>query len=164
MKFRQLDEEIDYIVGGATVEEQIARAREIQASDSAFIPIIRMGVDPAEKIEGIPVGAPSTYKPEKDMPEGISETTARQELRRWKNFKRGGTVQNLSSIKRETLWIQLLEGLHWKEAAVMTMIKDQTLLENYPILRDVLPSFGIEVPAEVKAKAKKTKRVKEVVQ
>jgi hypothetical protein len=89
---------------------------------------------------------PETYKPEKDMPDGIADTTARQELRRISKFLPGREMSSskLKPYRRETIWMQLIEGMHWKEADILIHIKDQTLLNIYPDLEKVLLSaFGI---------------------
>ena len=38
----------------------------------------------------------------------------------------------------------LLQGLHYREAVIMTHVKDQTLCDKYPDLWVVLPALGIE--------------------
>lgn len=143
-----LHEKLAYILAGETLEAQAKRAHEVAVVDGTFIPLMRAAVQSANKIVGVPEGAPDTYKPQTDMPEGVAETTLRQEYRRVRNFQPGGTTSSLTPFKRETLWVQILEGLHFKEAEVLTAIKDQTLLEKFPGLRDVLTKVGmpIDVP------------------
>jgi hypothetical protein len=143
MKFRQLDEEIDYIVAGPTPEIRAARASEVAKGDGTFVTFMQIGTNPDLKMVGLPEGSPDTYEPAIDMPEGISNTTARQELRRIKSFLPSGPYASMKPIKRENVWIQILEGVHWKEAAVLTHVKDQTLLATYPDLRPALELLGI---------------------
>jgi len=134
MKFRQLNEALDAVTLAPTLEERVGLMHNLARTDSAFVPLLRMAFIPTEKIVGIPEGVPDTYKPEKDMPDGISDTTVRQELRRIRNFITGGSVEKLNRVKRESLWISMLEGFHWKEAEVLTHIKDQTLLTDQELL------------------------------
>lgn len=143
MKFRQIDEEINYIVGGKDETERLSRGREVATGDGTFVTFMQIGTNPELKISGLPEGSPDTYEPTIDMPEGISDTTARQELRRIKSFLPNGTYNTLKPVKRENIWIQILEGVHWKEAAILTMIKDQTLFKEYPTLKPVLEALGI---------------------
>lgn len=154
----RLNEKLDYIAQGETLDEQVSRTKQIAQLDSSFAPLMRMAVLENEKIVGVPPGMPDTYKPESDMPEGVSHTTARQEFRRIKNFQNAGTMQNIVAHKRELIWIQMLEGMHWKEANIMVHIKDQTLLEIYPNMREVLTTLGAKITLpEVKTKKKPKK-------
>ena len=54
-----------------------------------------------------------------------------------------GNLRNLPQWKQEMNWMQILEGLHHKEAAVLTAIKDGKLLKLYPKLEKLLPDLGI---------------------
>lgn len=151
----RLNEKLDYIAQGASLDEQVVRTKQIAQLDSSFAPFMRMAVLDAEKLVGLPAGMPETYKPEADMPEGISHTTARQEFRRIKNFQQDGSMQNIANHKRELIWVQMLEGMHWKEANIMVHIKDQTLLEIYPNMREVLTTLGAKITLPEVAKTKK---------
>ena len=142
---RQVNEKIDWILDVADLEEQVKRARFVAKNDQAFPIFMRMAGIVEEKITGIPDGMPDTYKPDTNIPDGISETTARQELRRIKNFGPNGPMQNISAHKREMSWVQIMEGLHWKEANVMVHIKDQTLFDLYPKLEPVLLKLGVPI-------------------
>jgi hypothetical protein len=157
-----LYETLDYIAKGETLEIQVNRAREIARMDVTFAPLMRMAVIAEEKLSGLPAGMPETYKPETSMPEGISDTTARQEFRRIKNFLPNGSMQSIPTHKRELSWIQMLEGMHWKEATVLVHIKDQTLLQVYPNMREVLTTLGakinIQETSEAATKKKKPKK------
>ena len=58
------------------------------------------------------------------------QTTIRKEYERFYNFIRGGN-DGLSSLRRETMFIQMLEGLHKDEAKVMLAVKNNTLNKLY---------------------------------
>lgn len=152
-----LNEKLDYIAQGETLDEQVERARKVAQLDGTFAPLMRMAVIKEEKISGLPSGMPDTYKPDTAIPDGISQTTARQEFRRIKNFSHTGPMQNVPAHKREMSWIQIMEGLHWKEANVMVHIKDQTLLSIYPNMFEVLTKLGAQINIEVVTE-KKTKK------
>jgi hypothetical protein len=152
-----LHEKLNYIAEGATKEDRIARSREIHNIDPSLAHMLKMAVDPVEKITGLPEGVPDTYKPDVHSPEGIAETTIRQELRRILNFLPGRSLSTLKPFKRESLWIQILEGVHHKEAEILNAVKDQTLLEMYPNLRDILPVFDITPPVEEKKRGRPAK-------
>lgn len=153
-----LNEKLDYIAKGETLDVQVNRAREIARLDVTFAPLMRMAVIAEEKLTGLPEGMPETYKPETSIPDGIANTTARQEFRRIKNFLPNGPMQKIPTHKREISWIQMLEGMHWKEANVMVHIKDQTLLQVYPNMREVLTTLGAKINIqESKTETKKKK-------
>jgi len=44
----------------------------------------------------------------------------------------------LSSIRRESMFINLLEGLHPLEAEVLCLVKDKKLSDKYKITQDVV--------------------------
>jgi len=68
-------------------------------------------------------------------PMKAGRTSIRQEYTKFYNFIRGGN-DSLSSIRRETMFIQLLEGLHPKEAEILIAVKDKKLSETYKITLD----------------------------
>ena len=69
---------------------------------------------------------------------GLSErtdsqhTSLRNEYKKLYNFVRGGN-DSLNSIRRETMFIQILEGLHPLEAEMLILVKDKKLSEKYKI-------------------------------
>ena len=63
------------------------------------------------------------------------KTSIRNEYVKFFNFIKGAN-DSLSSIRRETMFIQLLEGLHPKEAEILIAVKDKKLDELYKISID----------------------------
>jgi hypothetical protein len=59
-------------------------------------------------------------------------TSIRQEYTYFYNFVRGGN-NNLSQRKRETMFINILEGLHPLEAEILILVKDKKLDTKYKI-------------------------------
>ena len=54
----------------------------------------------------------------------------------------GTTRPRIQQLKKENLWLQLLEGLHPEEAEVMDLIKDKNLTSKYKITRqNVIDAF-----------------------
>ncbi len=80
-----LNEKLDWIAKAATLQEQVERTKKVAKIDSTFAPLMRMAVLDAEKVVGMPVGMPDTYKPDTSMPDGFANTDARAEFRRIKN-------------------------------------------------------------------------------
>ena len=89
----------------------------------------------------LPEGEPP-YKPDA-APMGMSPAVFRQELQRLYIFCR----KDLTSIKREQLFISLLESIHPDEAKVMIAVKDQKLDKLYKkITRKIVEEAGIVPP------------------
>ena len=74
------------------------------------------------------------YK-ENEVPVGTDHTSLRREWRQLFHFVKGGN-SSLSSLRRETMFIQMLEGLHPEEAAIICLVKDKRLTEKYKITYD----------------------------
>lgn len=68
-----------------------------------------------------------------DAPEETEHTKLIQEYRKLYLFFKGGA--NISQTRRESLFIQLLEGLHEKEAEVLTLMKDRKIGKRWKITR-----------------------------
>ena len=76
------------------------------------------------------------YKPNEN-PLGTDHSSLRREQRSLYNFVKGGNDQ-LSTIRRETIFIQMLEGLHPKEADIVIAVKDGALEDMYDISYEVV--------------------------
>ena len=63
-------------------------------------------------------------------------TTIRAEFRKFYNFVKGGN-DSLSMLRRETMFIQMLEGLH-PEAKILCLVKDKLLQTKYKISYDIV--------------------------
>jgi hypothetical protein len=94
-----------------------------------------------EKKFDLPEGDPP-YK-EDAAPIGMSPTNLYQELRRFYVFSR----QDLPQIRREYLFIQLLESVHPDEARLLLAIKDQKLTKLYPKITRKLATDAGFIPA-----------------
>ena len=76
------------------------------------------------------------YKPNEN-PLGTDHSSLRREQKNLYMFVKGGN-DTLSTIRRETIFIQLLEGLHPKEAEIVIAVKDKGLEDLYDIDLDVV--------------------------
>lgn len=63
------------------------------------------------------------------------KSSIRNEYQRFYNFLKGGN-DSLSSIRRELMFINILEGLHPKEAEILILVKDKRLTDKYKITFD----------------------------
>lgn len=112
----------------------------------------------------LPDGAPP-FKPA-PQPIGMTRATLRHEMRRMYVFTKFGNIDK--RIRREQLFVQLLEDLHPSEAKLLIAIKDQQLDTLYPKITaefvkkhfpDVLPEGTVVAEPAKKAKAKSAAKV-----
>ena len=62
-------------------------------------------------------------------------TTIRKEYTKFFNFIKGGN-DRLNGLRRETMFINILEGLHPLEAEIVCLVKDKNLQSKYKITLD----------------------------
>jgi hypothetical protein len=67
--------------------------------------------------------------------DGRGRTTLRREYQNLYHYVKGGN-NGLSTIRREMMFINLLQGLHPKEAEVLILTKDKRLTNKYKISMD----------------------------
>ncbi len=72
---------------------------------------------------------------------GISDkqgrTTIRREAKNFYHFVKGGN-DKLNGLRRESMFINILQGLHPLEAEIVTLCKDKRLGEVYKVTKDVV--------------------------
>ena len=64
-------------------------------------------------------------------------TTIRREFKNFYHFLKGGN-DGLNSIRRETMFINILQGLHPLEAEIVVLVKDKNLEEKYKITKEIV--------------------------
>jgi len=89
--------------------------------------ILKGAFDPNIKWD-LPEGDPPYIANE--APAGTEHTYLEVEAKRLYNFAVGGNDQ-LNKIRKETLFIQMLEGLHASEAKVLLDVKNKSLNKTY---------------------------------
>jgi len=67
--------------------------------------------------------------------DGRGKTSLRREYQNLYHYIKGGN-NTLSSIRREMMFINLLQGLHPREAEVLVLTKDKKLTDKYKITLD----------------------------
>lgn len=103
----------------------------------------------------LPDGEPP-YRPNTN-PIGMTPAIFQQEIAKLYVFCR----RDLSPIRRETLFVQLLEAVHPSEAKVILAIKDQTLTKLYPkITREVVAAAGFIAPITPQQAVEEKQQVK----
>jgi len=65
------------------------------------------------------------------------KTTLRRESKNFYHFIRGGN-NGLTTIRRETMFINLLEGLHPLEAEILCLVKDKKLEDKYKLTKELV--------------------------
>ena len=65
------------------------------------------------------------------------KASIRKEYLKFYNFLKGGN-SGLSSLRRETMFINILEGLHPLEAEILILTKDKRLTEKYKITKEIV--------------------------
>ena len=114
------------------VEEQKTKAKKItelrKYRDDSLTAILIWNFDDSV-VSAVPEGQ-VPYK-ENEVPVGTDHTSLRREWKNLFHFIKGGN-DSLSALRRETMFIQMLEGLHPKEAEIICLIKDKKLKDLYP--------------------------------
>jgi len=64
-------------------------------------------------------------------------TTIRREFKNFYQFVKGGN-SGLNSIRRETMFINILQGLHPLEAEILCLVKDGNLEDKYKITKEIV--------------------------
>ena len=120
------------------VESQRTKAKKIEIlreyDDLALKAILIWNFD-TTAISVLPEG-PVPYK-ENEVPIGTDHTSLRREWKNLYHFVKGGN-DRLSAIRRETMFVQMLEGLHPEEAKIVCLVKDKDLESRYKITYDMV--------------------------
>jgi hypothetical protein len=76
------------------------------------------------------------YRPNEN-PLGTDHSSLRRDYKNLYNFVKGGN-DSLSKVRRETIFIQILESLHPLEADILVLVKDKNLENKYDINFDIV--------------------------
>jgi len=72
---------------------------------------------------------------------GVSDqqgrTTIRREAKNFYHFIKGGN-DGLNNMRRESMFINILQGLHPLEAEIICLVKDKRLSDKYKITREIV--------------------------
>jgi len=120
-----LSEVLDLVAKAKTKEKKIQTLRE-HNSDSLRM-ILKSSFDP--DIEWLLPQGEVPFIPN-DAPAGTEHNVLAYESRKLYHYIRGGN-NTLSQNKRESMFVQLLEGLHESEADLIIAAKDKVLHQKY---------------------------------
>lgn len=149
----------------AKLDSQEARRQHLKDNYSvALITILKGGFD--ESIEwNLPKGTPPYRKD--DAPKGFESTSLHKQQRLFgKYFMKGGRGDMLTAVKREGMFINMLESLHPAEAELVLAMKEG-LTGRYKgitlkLVQDTFPALikTVEKPKAKKEKVAVKKKVK----
>ena len=115
------------------VHKQRSKAKKIEVlknyRDDALTAILIWNFDPSV-VSALPDGD-VPYKPN-DVPEGTDHTSLRREWKNLYHFIKGGN-DGLNGLRRESMFLQMLEGLHPREADLICLVKDKRLTDKYKV-------------------------------
>ena len=127
-----IHEILDYVDSQRTKVKKVEALREHR--DDSLTAILIWNFDDRVK-SAVPEGQ-VPYK-ENEVPVGTDHTSLRREWKNLYHFIKGGN-DSIKSIRRETMFINILEGLHPLEAEILTLVKDKRLGEKYKITKDIV--------------------------
>ncbi len=120
------------------VHKQRSKAKKVQVlkeyRDDALTALLIWNFDPSVT-SALPDG-PVPYTPN-DVPEGTDHTSLRREWRNLYHFIKGGNDE-LNNIRRESMFVQMLEGLHPKESDLICLVKDKELTKKYKVTLEMV--------------------------
>ena len=128
------------------VSEQRTKAKRVEIlkeyRDDSVTAVLIWNFD--ERVQSAVPDGQVPYK-ENEVPVGTDHTSLRREWKTLYHFIKGGNP-TLSNLRRETMFVQLLEGLHPKEAEIICLVKDKELETVYPkvtldIVKEAFPDI-----------------------
>ena len=132
------------------VSEQRTKAKRVEIlkeyRDDSVTAVLIWNFD--ERVQSAVPDGQVPFSPN-DVPVGTDHTSLRREWKTLYHFIKGGN-DTLSGLRRESMFIQLLEGLHPKEAEIICLVKDKNLKSEYPkitldVVKEAYPDIVWEV-------------------
>ena len=125
-----VNEILDYVSGQKSKIAKVEALKEYR--NEALVSILIWNFDETV-VSMIPEGdVPFTPN---ESPLGTDHTSLRIEQRNLYHFVKGGN-DSLNNLRRESMFIQMLEGLHPSEAKIVVLAKDGRLHEDYAVTYD----------------------------
>ena len=118
------------------VESQRTKPKKVQAlqehRDDSLTAVLIWNFD--DRVQSAIPEGDVPYNPN-EVPVGTDHTSLRREYAQLYHFIKGGN-DSLSNIRRESMFIQMLEGLHPDEAEIICLVKDKNLTDKYKLTQD----------------------------
>ena len=127
-----IHEILDYVDSQKTKPKKVQALQEYR--DDSLTAILIWNFDD-RVTSAVPEGQ-VPYK-ENEVPVGTDHTSLRREWKNLYHFIKGGN-DTLSSLRRETMFINILQGLHPLEAEILILVKDKDLESKYKIPKAVV--------------------------
>ena len=127
------------------VSKQRSSAKKVEALQKFAHPCIKslfiwnfdetvISMLPPGEVPFQPLDGDQGANPERGVPQ---RTTIRNRADTFFNFVKGGN-DALNKIKRESMFINLLETLHVKEAEILILVKDKALGTKYKVTKELV--------------------------
>ena len=124
-----MSEVLTKVNNAKTKDKKIAVLKEHDTD--ALRMVIKSSFDP--KIKWVLPEGNVPFKPN-EAPEGTEHTLLSQEVKRFYHFIEG--ADNVTPrMRKETMFIQMLEGLSVEEAELLILVKDKALNKKYRVTR-----------------------------
>ena len=122
------------ILGHVSKQRSVAKKVEVlkEYRNDALTAILIWNFDDTV-ISALPEGEVPFNKNE--VPVGTDHTSLRKEWKNLYHFIKGGN-DRLSKTRRETMFIQMLEGLHPDEAEIICLVKDKNLGTKFKLTKE----------------------------
>ena len=128
----------DVLEGQAKIQSKVDKIAYLRKMNSAPLrDILRMNFDDGV-VTTLPTGAPP-YKKD-DMPDGMNYATLQNQYRKFAYFFKG-KYSNMNPIKRESLFLEILESIHPSDAEVFIAANDKNLKYKGLTKKLVIDSF-----------------------
>lgn len=134
-----IHEILEQVNAAKKTEDRVALLRK---HDSKVLrDLLNMNFNPGLRFD-LPEGTPP-FKTDRNIPVGMGESNLFMESRRMYIFM---PEKVLPKIKKEMLFIQMLEGLHYLEAEMLCAVKDKELQKKYKgltekVVREAFPDL-----------------------
>ena len=127
-----IHEILDLVSSKRTIDQKVSALQEYRTD--ALTAVLIWNFDDSV-ISLLPEGEVPYQRNE--VPVGTDHTSLRHEWKNLYHFIKGGN-DSLSKTRRETMFIQMLEGLHPEEADLICIIKDKGLSNKYKISKQAV--------------------------
>ena len=152
---------LDLVERAESVEQKKAILLQNKSSH-ALLYVLALSYDP-NVIFHLPEGTPP-FKRETGKPIGYHQTSIQNELKRF--YIWGSPQLNVPKAKKESLFMEMLEGMYYAEADILCAAKDKKLTSLYKSITEDLvreafpkllpPKAVVEVVEKKKSVAKKS--------
>lgn len=143
----------------SVAEDKVSAIKAAATENSAIVDILKVCYDPEWEFN-LPASYPEKFKLDSTTPAGLSITELIKDRKKLQIFRKFGPYATLDQERRETIFLNFIECLHFSEAEVLVFAKDHALTELYPWLDHKFYNvlFKIAEPAEPEvAKTEETK-------